>query len=345
MNRAELPPADLDAARLLLARLGVTPDQLLQPATGAATMPTIADYLNRVAEAVSPGTLRAYSPYWNRVISEWGSRRLNEPGALEVRQLAERTRGQALVRRNARGGRLAAEHMIAALRCMYRFAEADGLITERDNPARKVAKPRRLASARHALHDDQLQQIITVVTTTGNDTELDALLLRLHTETACRRGGALQLRPHDLDTEQCLIRLREKGDTERWQPISPTLTRAMVRHHHERGPADTSGPLLRYRNGRPITRRRYDYLWTRVGRNLPWAATLGVSTHWLRHTTLTWVERNFGYAVARAYAGHNERNDAGTTATYVRANVYEVALALARLTGEPHPLAPETLRT
>jgi integrase/recombinase XerC len=49
--------------------------------------------------------------------------------------------------------------------------------------------------------------------------------------------------------------------------------------------------------------------------------------------------------VARAYAGHNERNDAGTTATYVRANVYEVALALARLTGESHPLAPETLRT
>ena len=28
--------------------------------------------------------------------------------------------------------------------------------------------------------------------------------------------------------------------------------------------------------------------------------------HWIRHTTLTWVERNFGYAVARAYAGHTD---------------------------------------
>jgi integrase/recombinase XerC len=64
-----------------------------------------------------------------------------------------------------------------------------------------------------------------------------------------------------------------------------------------------------------------------------------ISTHWLRYTTLTWVERHFGYAVARAYAGHNGRTDFGTTATYVRADLYEVAVALAALSGEPHPLA------
>jgi hypothetical protein len=59
-----------------------------------------------------------------------------------------------------------------------------------------------------------------------------------------------------------------------------------------------------------------------------------------RHTTLTWVERNFGYAVARAYAGHTDRgSDAGATTTYVRATVSEVATALAALAGEPHPLA------
>jgi integrase/recombinase XerC len=34
---------------------------------------------------------------------------------------------------------------------------------------------------------------------------------------------------------------------------------------------------------------------------------------------MTWVERNFGYAVA-AYAGHTDRDsDAGATTTYVRA--------------------------
>ncbi|MCM4082339.1 hypothetical protein [Paractinoplanes hotanensis] len=54
---------------------------------------------------------------------------------------------------------------------------------------------------------------------------------------------------------------------------------------------------------------------------------------------MTWVERNFGYAVARAYAGHNTGRDIGVTATYVRADIHEVAQALAALTGEPHPLA------
>jgi hypothetical protein len=59
-----------------------------------------------------------------------------------------------------------------------------------------------------------------------------------------------------------------------------------------------------------------------------------------RHTTLTWVERNFGYAVARAYAGHTEGgSETGATSTYVRASLAEVAAALAALTGEPHPLA------
>jgi hypothetical protein len=60
---------------------------------------------------------------------------------------------------------------------------------------------------------------------------------------------------------------------------------------------------VRYRDGQPITYRRYDHLWHRIGRQLPWVAAQQISTHWLRHITLTWVERNFSYAIARAYAG------------------------------------------
>jgi hypothetical protein len=101
--------------------------------------------------------------------------------------------------------------------------------------------------------------------------------------------------------------------------------------------------LLRYRNRRPITARRYDYLWNRVAQHLPWVAAQGITMHWLRHTTLTWVERNFSYAVARAYAGHEGGlHGTGITATYVRADLDEVATALAALTGEPHPLANTT---
>ncbi len=158
-------------------------------------------------------------------------------------------------------------------------------------------------------------------------------------ESKFRRAGALALRPCDLDTTQCLIRLREKGETVRWQPVSPTLMRHLAEHAQERGTGDPRSPLFRYRNSRPITGRRYDHLFGRLGRHLPWVATQQVTAHWLRHTTLTWVERHHGYAVARSFAGHDGKNDASATTTYVRATVYEVAAALAELTGETHPLA------
>ncbi|WP_344614185.1 site-specific integrase [Dactylosporangium salmoneum] len=331
------PGADIQALRLLMTRMGLSPQDLLSDAR-PRTVPTFAEYIERVGDAISPGTRRAYDPYWRRVLAVWGDRRLDQPTALEIKQLAERTKNAALVRGNSRGGRSAAENMITALRCVYRHAVADGLITDAANPAARVMKPRRLASTRRALSDVQLGEVVAVASTTGNDPALDALLLRLHTETACRRGGALALRPVDLDRQQCLIQLREKGETVRWQPVSPTLMRYLREHADERGATEDRAPLLRYRNGTPLTRRRYDYLWTRLGKHLAWVATQQVSMHWIRHTTLTWVERNFGYAVAKAFAGHTGRGDAGTTATYVRADLHEVARPVAALTSEPHPL-------
>jgi len=331
--------ADLEAVRLLLARMGITPDQLLKTErTANAHMPTFREYIGQVSDAVPIGTRRAYATYWRRIMDTWGDRRLDEPTSLEIKKLCEHLKDYVVARKNSRGGRSATEHLIAALRCIYRHATTDGLIPDADNPAIRVAKPSRLPSTRRAIPDHRLAKIIKVAGTTGNDPELDTLLLRLHTETACRRGGALALRPSDLDTEQCLILLREKGGTVRWQPVSPTLMHHLLIHGEERGNGSDK-QLLCYRNRRPITARRYDHLWSRLGKHLPWVATQQVSTHWLRHTTLTWVERNFGYAVARAYAGHTGKSDAGSTTTYIRADLHEVASALAALTREPHPLA------
>ncbi|WP_406690398.1 site-specific integrase [Saccharopolyspora sp. ID03-671] len=321
--------------------MGVTPEDLLGTSAPKPQAPTFADYIPEVAKAVSPGTKRVYSTYWNRILEHWGDRHLDEPTTLEIQQLAETIRTQVVVRRNGRGGRGAAEHLIAAIRCVYNHAVDDHLITEADNPAKKATKPRRLASTRRGLPDTRLNEINHVAATTGDDPALDTLLLRLHIETACRRGGALNLTLRDLDPDQCLIRLHEKGETVRWQPVSPTLMTHLREHAHQRGATKPSDQLLRYHNHRPITRRRYDHLWTRIGTHLPWVATQGVSTHWLRHTTLTWVEREHGYAIARAYAGHTSTSSStGTTAAYVQAGIPEIAAALATLTGEPHPLAP-----
>jgi integrase len=332
--------ANIEAALLVLKSMGLSPAALTAAPSNRPPVPTFAEYVPVVAATLTPATLRAYGSYWKRVIDQWGDRHLDEPTPSEIKQLVAYFKANAVQRSNSRGGHNAAENLISALRCLYNHAVDDGLIAEKDNPARKVDKPRRLPSTRRALDGAQLAEINRVVTTTGNDPELDTLIVRLHTETACRRGGALALRPRDLNREQCLILLREKGETFRWQPVSPTLMAALVKHAEDRN-APSDGGLLRYRNGRQITDRRYDQLWVRIGRELPWFRNQGISTHWLRHTTLTWVERNFGFAVAHAYAGHTDGRDdrVSVTTTYVRATLSEVATALAALTGEPHPLA------
>jgi integrase/recombinase XerC len=194
-----------------------------------------------------------------------------------------------------------------------------------------------IPATRQAVPDTRLAEINQVAATTGNDPALDSLLLRLHVETACRRGGALALRPQHLDQDQCLVLMREKGETMRWQPVSPTLMAHLLQHADTHSTEPTA-QLLRYTNGRPITRRRYDYLWTRIGKHLPWVAVQQISTHWPRHTTLTWVQRNFGLAIASTYAVHTSQTSAQVTATCVRATLQGVAAALAALTRQPHPL-------
>ena len=148
---SNISSSDLEAARLLLERLGVSPEDLVGTPASKPQAPTFADYIPEVAKAVSPGTRRVYGTYWNRILEHWGERHLDEPTTLEIQQLAETIRSQVVVRRNARGGRGAAEHLIAAIRCLYNHAVADKLITEGDNPAKNATKPRRLASTRRGL--------------------------------------------------------------------------------------------------------------------------------------------------------------------------------------------------
>ena len=80
-----------------------------------------------VSALVTDGCRRAYGSYWNRVTEQWGSRGIDEPTPGEIQQLVKYVRANVVPRRNSRGGRSAAEHLIGALRCLYKHAEDNGL--------------------------------------------------------------------------------------------------------------------------------------------------------------------------------------------------------------------------
>jgi hypothetical protein len=151
--------AVVEAALVLLERMGLTPADLAAVPRDRKTVPTFAEYVPVVSSSVTARTRRAYGSYWNRGLEHWGDRRLDEPTPSQIRQLMAYVKTHVVARRNARGGRSAEEHLVAALRCLYRQAERDGLIAEADNPARKVDKPRRLPSTRRAVADTALARL------------------------------------------------------------------------------------------------------------------------------------------------------------------------------------------
>lgn len=77
--------AELDAARLLLARLGVSPADLLTTLQDRTPAPTFAEYIPIVSGAVTDATRRAYDTYWNHILEHWANRRLDEPTPSEIK--------------------------------------------------------------------------------------------------------------------------------------------------------------------------------------------------------------------------------------------------------------------
>ena len=70
--------AVIDAAMLLLERMGLTPADLLAAPAARPAAPTFAEYIPVVSALVSGGCRRAYGSYWNRIVEHWGTRRLDE---------------------------------------------------------------------------------------------------------------------------------------------------------------------------------------------------------------------------------------------------------------------------
>ena len=87
VNSAESQQAVVEAALVLLERMGLSPADLTAVPQARKPVPTFAEYVPVVSAAVSAGTRRAYGSYWNRVVDQWGERRLDEPTPSEIRQL------------------------------------------------------------------------------------------------------------------------------------------------------------------------------------------------------------------------------------------------------------------
>lgn len=333
-------------ARIALTELeamGLTLDDLLAVAgREAGTRPTgltVADYVPVVASSFQPRSRRTYNSYWRLTVELLGDIALDRVTVDDLMGVADEASRRAKLRRVGSDGRASRESCIAAVRAVFARAHKSGLVGT--NPALLIEKPRRLPNRRRALTQAELNELWAATAATTQDPALDLLLLRFHLESGARRMGAINLRLKDLDHTRQTIWLREKFGTEREQPVSRSLLEAVASLATERGSTRPDDHVLvtlhRTRDGlAPVTDRTYDRIFGKVQRHVCWAERTPLTAHVLRHTAITAVERVAGFAVAQRFAGHSPTS---VTGTYTKADIAEVAAAVALLTGEAHPLA------
>jgi site-specific recombinase XerD len=261
--------------------------------------------LEAVSTACPPASLRTYLTTIRRLATSFGADRVDAVGTADLERLSAHIRDQALARGHT-DGTGAARGFIHGSRFWYRTAQRHDL--RADNPAMSLVKPARRLRPRRALTGAELADLWVVVGSSGQDPLLDLLLIDFHRDTAARRCGAIALRIQDIDRQRESVLLRERGCHQRETPLSvDVIDRALVLAS-ERGPLRPGDALFKFRDGSPLSRRRYNSIFDRVQGRLPWAAHLGVSIHWLRHTTLTDISNAAGPRIAAAYAGHLDRS-------------------------------------
>jgi len=313
--------------RAVVEALGLSPDDLRDLASlieATRQVVLVRDLVD--SELARLPSDHRYVKSLHRLAAWAGDRDAERVQAEDVTTWARRARDEASTDPRARHGTGAQEAFVLATRAVYVRAIRAGLV--RRNPVDEVRMPNRPANRRTALGCEQLEQVRLTLLAHSRDPALDDLVFQLLRETACRRGGVVRLSRDDLGPATRTVRLVEKYDKQRWLPVSAHLMQRLVAHADERQHPGCTRVLHR-RDGGHLNGRWFERFAQRI-QQAPWAGELGVSAHWLRHTTLTDIERVAGVRIAAAYAGHAD-GSLGVTGMYTKPSPEELRLAHARL--------------
>jgi site-specific recombinase XerC len=269
--------------------------------------------------------------------------------------------GRVPLTTDGRGGR---EQFIQACRWMWGWLEEKDKV--RRNVATKVKLPARQEAGARSLDAEEFVEIYSVAVTTGQDPALDGLLLRHLLVQGVRRGGALDNTAGGLDVANTAIKYwDQKRKQWRSRPTTRThmqdlLTHALVRGPRAAAPPDAPEELRRTgipaiadndalfyhppvdeydKNGyflrrttHPITRKRFESLFTRIRRHLPWADRRGLRPHDVRHTSGRLIYKASDQQMARLHLAHDSGS---TTDHYLKEHLDELAKLKAMLFESP----------
>lgn len=337
-------------------------------ARGTGDRITMSDLRDKAVAGMTTNTKRTYEGYmdllvdggpgltgpdgrpWAGLGSMWADEVL--PSHLEealsvVTARAKRRAEERAAQREAVGrtvrttdGKGARYNAIGAWRRLFEAAIKDRHLAEGMNPAQKLTKPPRSKDGgRDALEQEHFSAMVRLLSSTGDDPELDEMIVRFLDITGARQEGVINLTVGDVDESECTVRLHEKFGSKVDQPVPDWFVGALLDFAKRRGAVRRTDKVFRKRlsAGRfeDVTRRRFNYMFCdRLQSSFEWADRLQVTAHTLRHHSITRVERHAGKSVSTAFARHTPGDVNGI---YTRAKPQEVARAVVELHGGDHP--------
>lgn len=337
-----------DALSKMAEALGLSGADLARLADRVADdtpVPTVADLATGVREACTEKSLPTYSRHFNALVKRFGDQPVTDITANHLCALrddtiattardrierAERNGRQLRTYEHDAHGRGAGENAVRAFRFFFRYALKEGLVVR--NVAMDVEVPKRLPAPERPLVPWELEEVATVWCTTGDDPELDTMLLEFHRKTAARREGGLNLRLGALDVRRGAITLTEKFGKTRELPYDADGLARLRRFAISRGATSPSDHVFRSKRGTKVSRKRYETIYDRLDRHTSWTEQLDLGAHWIRHTTLDDVRTVAGERVAAAYVGH-EDTSGDTIARYTKVTFEELAAAFEAIFG------------
>lgn len=265
-----------------------------------------------------------------------GGKELDSITTPDLRNVVSAIQIEARSRVNGVRGMGAQENATTALRVFFKWARAQKYTS--GTPDNELSFKKRGKIERRAYSIAELGRIQAVLDRSA-DPELARLFLRLALETGARHTEMLSLTYADLDGADGTVRLTPKGFKGEYlyQPVTESLYKSLEEFVGRRSPSAVrdSTRLLLDRHGRPISRRYFERLCEKVRREIPEfgrGSKSWFTTHSLRHTSATIMERTGGEAVTRLFLGHTDRSK---TQTYTKATIEELRAAMIAIWGEP----------
>lgn len=215
------------------------------------------------------------------------------------------------------------------------------------NSALQVPKPSRDPKERRPLKHFELVEVHHYTATSGNDPELDTLIIDLGIATGARSEGVSLLTMSSLHLETQMIDIFDKGKKRTPMPVSRDLLERLFAHALKRGGPACDPTSLHYipdsavlytrraNTTAPVTGRRIDGIIERWQKELSWARDEQLVFHHLRHTVGAHLEMNYGPQFKRRYLRHKEKT---VTDGYGKCSNDSFARAMSELLGFEHPL-------